>query len=44
MLESLPLAERQRFVKLLATVASAGEAWASNGHAAPRGKVRRKRV
>ena len=44
MLESLPPAERQRFVKLLATVASAGEAWGSNGHATPRGRGRRKRV
>ena len=44
MLDSLPPAERQRFVKLLSTVASAGEAWAANGHAKPRGKVRRRRV
>ena len=44
MLDSLPPAERQRFVKLLAAVASAGEAWASNGHAAPRGRGRRKRA
>ncbi len=44
MLDALPPAERQRFVKLLATVASAGEAYAANGHATPRGKSRRKRV
>ena len=44
MLDSLPPAERQRFVKLLAQVASAGEVWAANGHAAPRGRVRRKRA
>jgi DNA-binding MarR family transcriptional regulator len=44
MLEALPPAERPRFVKLLAILASAGEAYAANGHAAPRGKSRRKRA
>lgn len=31
LLDALPAAERQRFVKLLATIASAGEALAANG-------------
>lgn len=44
MLDALPPAERQRFVKLLAVVAGAGETYAANGHAAPRGRSRRKRV
>lgn len=35
-LDALPPAERQKFVKALATLAEAGEAWAMNGHAAPR--------
>lgn len=43
LLEALPLAERPRFVKLLAQIAGAGEEFAANGHAAPRGKSRRRR-
>ena len=43
LLESLPSVERQRFVRLLAQIAGAGEQFAANGHAAPRGKTRRKR-
>jgi DNA-binding MarR family transcriptional regulator len=44
LLETLPLAERQRFVKLLAQVAVAGDAYAENGHSAPKGRGRRKRA
>jgi DNA-binding MarR family transcriptional regulator len=44
MLDALPPAERQRFVKLLAAVATAGESYAANGHAAPRARGRRKRA
>jgi len=43
LLEALPLAERPRFVRLLAQIAVAGEEFAANGHAAPRGRSRRKR-
>ena len=43
LLEALPLAERPRFVRLLAQIAGAGEEFAANGHAAPRGRGRRKR-
>jgi len=44
LLESLPLAERPRFVRLLAQVAGAGEEFVANGHAAPRGRSRRRRA
>jgi DNA-binding MarR family transcriptional regulator len=44
MLETLPPAERPRLVRLLSEIASAGEAFATNGHAAPRSKSRRKRA
>jgi DNA-binding MarR family transcriptional regulator len=44
MLEALPLVERQRFVRLLAQIAGAGEEFAANGHSAPRGRTRRKRA
>src|SRR4029077_15785145 len=38
LLETLPPAERPRLVRLLSEIASAGEAYAMNGHAAPRSK------
>ncbi|HJW40814.1 MAG TPA: MarR family winged helix-turn-helix transcriptional regulator [Rhizomicrobium sp.] len=41
LLDPLPPVERQRFVKLLAMVASAGEAFGENGHA-PKGRGRRR--
>ena len=41
LLESLPAMERQRFVRLLAQIAGAGEAFAANGHAAPRSRRKR---
>ena len=44
MLETLPPSERPRLVRLLSEIASAGEAYAMNGHAAPRSKSRRKRA
>ena len=44
LLDPLPPTERQKFVKLLALVASAGEAYAENGHAAPKGRGRRRRA
>jgi len=44
LLEALPLAERPRFVRLLAQVAVAGEEFVANGHAAPRARTRRKRA
>ena len=44
LLEALPPAERPKFVKLLAQVAVAGEAYADNGPAAPKGRGRRKRT
>jgi len=44
LLDPLPPTERQKFVKLLALVASAGEAYAENGHAAPKGRNRRRRA
>jgi len=44
MLETLPPAERPRLVRLLSEIASAGEAFAMNGHAPPRSKSRRKRT
>src|SRR5579871_2609529 len=43
MLETLPPMERPRLVRMLSEIASAGEAFAANGHAAPRAKGRRKR-
>ena len=43
LLESLPPGERQRFVRMLSMVATAGEAYAMNGHAAPKGRGRRRR-
>ncbi|HUO90775.1 MAG TPA: MarR family transcriptional regulator [Rhizomicrobium sp.] len=42
MLDPLPPAERQRLIRLLAQIADAGEAYAANGHAAPRGRSRRR--
>ncbi|HEY0107406.1 MAG TPA: MarR family winged helix-turn-helix transcriptional regulator [Rhizomicrobium sp.] len=44
LLDSLPLSERQKFVKLLAQVASAAEAYAENGPTMPRGRGRRRRA
>ncbi|HEV2652532.1 MAG TPA: MarR family winged helix-turn-helix transcriptional regulator [Rhizomicrobium sp.] len=44
LLDALPAAERQRFVRLLSQMAVAAEAFASNGHDAPRAKGRRKRA
>ena len=41
LLDSLPPTERQKFVKLLAQVAAAAEAYSVNGHAPPRGRRRR---
>jgi DNA-binding MarR family transcriptional regulator len=43
LLEALPLAERPRFVRLLAQIAGAAEEYVANGHAAPRGRPRRRR-
>ncbi len=43
MLDALPPAERPRLVKLLSLMAVAGEAYAANGHAEPRGRGRRTR-
>jgi len=43
LLEALPLAERPRFVRLLAQVAGAGEEFVANSHAAPRARSRRRR-
>ncbi|MDE2184247.1 MAG: winged helix-turn-helix transcriptional regulator [Alphaproteobacteria bacterium] len=43
LLESLPQAERARFIKSLAAIATAGEAFATNGSPKMRGKVRRRR-
>ena len=44
LLDALPPAERPKFVKLLATVAVAAEAYAVDGHAAPKPRGRRKRT
>jgi DNA-binding MarR family transcriptional regulator len=44
MLDALPPVERQRLIKLLLQIADAGEAYAGNGHAAPRVRGRRKRT
>jgi len=44
LLEALPQAERPRFVRLLAQIAGAGEEFAANGQAGPRGKGRRRRT
>src|ERR1700754_4903467 len=44
LLDAIPAAERQRFVRLLSQMAVAAEAFASNGHDAPRAKARRKRA
>ena len=44
LLEALPQAERPRFVRLLAQIAGAGEEFAANGQAAPRGRGRRRRT
>jgi DNA-binding MarR family transcriptional regulator len=44
LLEALPLAERPRFVRLLAQIAGAGEEFVANGHSAPRGRSGRKRT
>jgi DNA-binding MarR family transcriptional regulator len=43
LMERLPPAERQRLVRMLSQIATAGEEYATNGQAAPRGKSRRKR-
>ena len=44
LLEALPLAERPRFVRLLAQIAGAGEEFAADDHSAPRGRGRRRRA
>lgn len=44
LLDSLPPAERPKFVKLLALVAVAAEAYADNGPASPKARGRRKRA
>jgi DNA-binding MarR family transcriptional regulator len=44
LLEALPVADRQKFVKLLAQVAIAAENYEGGGHAPPRGRGRRKRA
>jgi DNA-binding MarR family transcriptional regulator len=44
LLEALPLAERPRFVRLLAQIAGAGEEFVANGHSAPRARSGRKRT
>jgi DNA-binding MarR family transcriptional regulator len=44
MLDTLPPAERQRLIRLLAQVADAGEAHAGNGHATLRARGHRRRV
>lgn len=44
LLDALPPAERPKFVKLLAQVAVAAEAYAAEGPALPRGRGRRKRT
>src|SRR5215469_16400556 len=44
MLDALPPAERQRLIRLLAQIADAGEAYAGNGLAAPRGRAHRRRI
>lgn len=43
LLESLPQAERSRFIKSLSTIAMAGEAFAANGAGKTRNKARRRR-
>jgi DNA-binding MarR family transcriptional regulator len=44
LLEALPLAERPRFVRLLAQIAGAGEEFVANGHSGPRARSGRKRA
>ncbi|MEI9997114.1 MAG: MarR family transcriptional regulator [Rhizomicrobium sp.] len=44
LLDPLPPAERQRLVKLLSTVAAAAESFAVDGHAAPKGRTKRRRA
>ncbi|HXC56524.1 MAG TPA: MarR family winged helix-turn-helix transcriptional regulator [Rhizomicrobium sp.] len=44
LLDALPLAERQKFVKLLSQVAVAAESYAADGPVAPKGRGRRKRT
>ncbi|HEX4303232.1 MAG TPA: MarR family transcriptional regulator [Rhizomicrobium sp.] len=44
LLDALPPAERPKFVKLLAAVAVAAEAYAVDGHALPKARGRRKRA
>ena len=43
LLEALPLADRQKFLKALREIAQAAEALAANGHAKPAAKPARKR-
>ena len=43
LLDALPPSERSKFVKSLATIASAGEAYAANGAGKARRKLRRRR-
>jgi DNA-binding MarR family transcriptional regulator len=44
LLESLPPTERQKFIKLLAQVAAAGEDYVANGGTTPRSSGRRRRA
>jgi len=44
LLDALPVAERQRFVRLLSQMAVAAETFATNGHDAQLSKARRKRT
>ena len=44
LLESLPPADRPKLVRFLSILAEAGEAYAANGHAAPKMRSRRKRL
>ncbi len=44
LLDALPPAERPKFIKLLSTVAVAAEAYAVDGHPAPKPRGRRKRT
>ena len=44
LLDSLPPADRPKLVRFLTILAEAGEAYATNGHAAPKVRGRRKRL
>jgi len=44
LLDSLPPADRPKLVRFLSILAEAGEAYAANGHAAPKTRSRRKRL